>query len=280
MVDYLALARKRVIRPGEQESYRRIFVYARNKKGKTRFALSAGVDNTLVMDPEGGTATMHHLKPYVWPIEKWKDMDECYKALKTGKLTPNHFKQGESSTPFSWVSVDGLTRMNNYALGFVMKKQEEINLDRQPGFVQQRDYGKSGELMKNMMQQFHTLPMNICYTAQERMEAGGGGGFDDDEDSESTDYTIVPDLPKGVRAQINAIVEVIGRLYTVRLDVKGQPDPVVERRLQIGIHPQYDTGYRSDFILPDRLEKPTLPDLVALMTSGKQGEASKAKKKK
>ena len=266
--DYLALAKKRAHRPSDVVGHRKILVYSRNKKGKTRFSTSAGIDETLVIDPEHGTDLMKHLDPFVWPVEKWEDIQEVYGALRTGKLSPNHIKQGESSTPFTWVSVDGLTRMNNMALKYVMKVQEQRDLDRQPGFVQQRDYGKSGEMMKQLLTNFQTMHLNVCYTAQEKMITGAGG-FDDDEDSgEDPEAYFVPDLPNAVRGAVNSLVEVIGRLYTVRLTKKDGVTEYMQRRLQIGLHEKYDTGFRSDFRLPDVVKVPTLPKLVALMIEG------------
>lgn len=263
--DYLALARTRGTTPSRKKSFRKIFTYARNKKGKTRLGLSVGRDNMLVLDPENGTDLMKTLDPFVWPITKWEDMQEAYGALRTGKLSPNHLVQGESSTPFTWVSPDGLTRMNNMALKFVMKVEEERNLDRQPGFVDRRDYGKSGELMKQMILNFQSLPMNVYYTAQEKM-ISDGNSFDDDDDAEQSAAYYVPDLPDAVRGMMNSQAEVIGRLYVVTIE--GKTGPVKQRRLQIGLHEKYDTGFRSDFTLPDVLKRPTLPKLVALMETG------------
>jgi hypothetical protein len=265
--DYLAIAKKKVHRPADVTTFRRIFVYARNKKGKSRLGLSAGIDETLVLDPEDGTTSMKQLNPFVWPIEKWEDLQDAYGALRTGKLSPNHIKQGESSTPFSWVSVDGLTRMNNMALKFVMKVQEEKDLDRQPGFVQQRDYGKSGEMMKQLLLNFHTLKMNVYYTSQEKM-ISTDTPFDDDEDAAESEAFYVPDLPNAVRGAVNSLAEVIGRLYTVEQTKKDGTTKYVQRRLQIGLHERYDTGFRSDFVLPPVVKQPTLPKLVALMIQG------------
>jgi AAA domain len=263
--DYLALARTKAHVPSKKVSYRKIFVYSRNKKGKTRLALTAGRDNILIIDPERGTDLMTKLDPFVWPVDKWQDLQEVYGALRTGKLTPNHIIQGESSTPFSWVSVDGLTRMNNMALKYVMKVEEERNLDRQPGFVDRRDYGKSGELMKQMILNYQSLKMNVLYTSQEKMLTDGNS-FDDDEDAEEADAYYVPDLPNAVRSMMNSQAEVIARLYVVKVD--GRSGPVNQRRLQIGLHEKYDTGFRSDFTLPDTMIRPTLPKLVALMETG------------
>lgn len=266
--DYMKLARDAVVRPQDSDGFRRILAYGRNKKGKTYFSVSAGIEQTLVLDPEGGTDPMKRLNPYVWPIRKWEDIDTAYHALRTGRLSPKALGKGESTEPFTWVSVDGLTKMNNMALRFVMSKAEEANLDRKPGMVDRRDYGKSGELMKGMLLNFNNLRMGVVYTAQERMMTADAG--DSDEDDESTFF--VPDLPAAVRSSVNAIVDVIGRLYVVKAEfkIKGSEETIErnQRRLYIGLNPRYDTGFRSDYDLPDYVKSPTIPKLVKLMEEG------------
>lgn len=247
--DYNAIARKRISRPAEIKSFPRFLIYARNKKGKTTFGISAGVDKTLVLDPEAGTREMKSKNPHVWAIDRWEDIDDAYNFLRYG----DH--------PYQWVCVDGLTKLSNMSLKYVMKLQEERSLDRIPGMVQQRDYGKSGELMKDMLVKFHGLPMGVIFTAQERQEEP----FDseEDEDAETAPSAYVPDMPKGVRGSANSIVDVIGRLYVVRND-----DGKAERRLWIGDSIKYDTGYRSDYVMPDMVRQPTIPKLVRLMRTG------------
>ena len=260
--DYAAIAAKRMFRPAERERMPRFLIYSRNKKGKTTFARSASA-KTLILDPEQGTSEMKNSNPHVWPIEKWEDIDEAYQYLRHINECP--FKgcpQGEKHA-FDWVAPDGLTKMNNMALKYVMRLAEERSLDRIPGMVQQRDYGKSGELMKDLLVNFHNLPMGVIFTGQERqMEA-----FDseEDEDYEDNSAWYVPDLPKGVRGAANAIVDVIGRLYVIK--TQDEP-PKKQRRLWLGESAMYDTGYRSDFVLPDTIPNPTIPKLVHLMRTG------------
>lgn len=248
--DYQKIARARIVRPATIVRAPRLLVYARNKKGKSTFGLSAGVDITLVLDPEHGTDEMKSKNPHVWHIERWEDIDDAYEYLRSG----DH--------PYKWVNVDGLTKLANMALKYVMKLQEEKSLDRIPGMVQQRDYGKSGELMKEMLTKFHNLPIGIIFTAQERQEEA----FDSEEDSdvESSDVAYLADLPKGVRGYVNSIVDVIGRLYVVKND-----DDKAERRLWISDSTiKYDTGARSDYPMPDYLRNPTIPKLVRLIRTG------------
>lgn len=267
--DYLAIAKRRVTRPSKLESYRRFLIYGRNKKGKSRFGLSGGVEQTLVLDPEHGTDTMKALDPYVWHVTRWEEVQEAWGALRTGELSPALLGLGKSTTPFRILSVDGTTRMNNMALRYVGRQAELKDLDRIPGMVDRRDYNKSGELMKQMMLNFHTLPMHVVYTAQERAITVENEDITDELNAEKAYY--VADLPAGVRGTINSIVEVIGRLYVHRITVKlkgGGTAERMQRRLWIGLHEQYDTGFRSDFVLPDFIKNPTLPQLTSLMLAG------------
>lgn len=249
--DYAAIAAKRIIKPSQEKRFPKLLIYARNKKGKTTFGLSAGVEKTLVLDPERGTAEMRTKDPNVWPIERWEDLDDAYNYLRY------------SDHPYQWVAVDGLTKFNNMALKYVMKLQEEKSLDRIPGLVQQRDYGKAGELMKDLLTRFHALPIGVVFTAQERMDSALDS--EEDEDIEDNSAVFIPDLPKGVRGAANSIVDVIGRLYVVKTE-----DGKRERRLWIAESVKYDTGYRSDFELPEYVKNPTIPKLVRLIRTGKE----------
>lgn len=254
--DYAAVAAQRIIRPADEKRFPKLLIYARNKKGKTTFGLSAGVDQTLVLDPERGTAEMRTKNPHVWPIERWEDLDEAFNYLRY------------TDHPYKWVNVDGLTKIHNMSLKYVMKLQEEKSLDRIPGLVQQRDYGKAGELTKELLTRFHALPMGVIFTAQERMDAAVEGMEEDDE-VEEQGAVFIPDLPKGVRGAANSIVDVIGRLYVVKND-----EGKAERRLWIGESLKYDTGYRSDFTLPDYIRNPTVPKLVRLIRTGAETAAA------
>src|SRR3546814_18847859 len=93
-----------------------------------------------------------------------------------------------------------------------------------------------------MMCNVQALGVGVIYTAQERMQAVENTA-EEDEEAEESDIMFVPDVSKGARSAINAMVDVIGRLYTVRVTktVKlrsgGTKDKeVVQRRLWLGVH--------------------------------------------
>jgi hypothetical protein len=258
--DYQAIAAARIRKPSEAKAKPpRILIYSRNKKGKTTFCASA--PNVLIVDPEDGTKHQKKRDPNVWPITDWAEMDDIYNYLRLG------------GHGYEWVALDPTTRIHGFSLKFVMGMAQERSLDTKPVLVQKQHYGQAGELTKELLWKFHQLPMGVIYTAQERQIEGSSG--DEDEDSEEMPAMYVPDLPKGARAAVNSIVDVIGRLYTVKTEVKVKTSSgirdkeVIQRRLWLSPSPQYDTGYRSDFVLPDYVKNPTVPRLVELMANGK-----------
>ncbi len=265
--DYAAIADRHIFFPSQQEFLPKILIYAGNKKGKTTFVTSVGRNNVIVADPEHGTNRMKTKDPHVWSISNWADVDDFYEFCRAGLPCP----RCKPVHHFTWASLDGMTRICNMALRHVMKMQEERSLDRIPGIVDRRDYFKSGELVKEMLTKFHNLNMGVIYTAQERQVEGGGFDDEGDEDIENAAAMFVPDLPKGARGMINSLVDVIGRLYVVRVDVKGTPK--AQRRLWVGESTQTDTGYRSEYTLPNYIKYPTVPKLIRLMETGsvKQG---------
>lgn len=251
--NYAAIAAAKITRPSQVKRMPKFLIYGRNKKGKTTFCETAGQGKILIVDPEHGTTEMKEKDPHIWPVDKWEDLDDLYGYLRSG----DH--------PYEWVALDGLTRISNMALNYVMRIQEEKSLDRIPGLVQQRDYGKSGELMRAMLTNFHNLPMGVIYTAQERQQETVDS--EEDEDAEGGASMYVPDLPKGVRGMVNSLVDVIGRIYVVKVEDR-EGNPVAQRRLWLGESVKYDTGYRSDYTLPDYIKTPTVPKLVRAIRTG------------
>lgn len=260
--DYDKIAKARIVRPRDRKRMPKILVYSRNKKGKSSFALTA--HNVLMIDPELGTDEMQTSNPHVWHVSKWEEFADIYGFARSGAKCPHC--TGDDEHYFEWLAVDGLTKIHKYALNFVMRVEEAKSLDRQPGFVQQRDYGKANEILRELMNQFHTLPLGIVYTAQERMLVEGEFA-DEDEEVENPSCQFVPDLPKGIRSESNGIVDIIGRLYIVTIeDDNGEKRK--QRRLWIGPSDSFDTGARSDYVLPEYLKDPTIPRLVRLVRTG------------
>lgn len=272
--NYTAIASQKIRKAGESKRKPRFLVYGRNKKGKTRFCATA--PDVLILDPEDGTREETKIDPDIWPIDTWDDIHEVYGFLKSGGKSP------KTGRPYQWVALDGMTKIANIALRWVQNQEEERSLDRKPNQVTQNDYGRSGEMVKGILTNFHSLRnVGIILTAQERMIEVTEMDDIGDEDATPASFMFVPDLPKGARSAVNQMVDVIGRIYTVRGEFekkfkKRGTDEVItktvegiQRRLWIAPHDTYDTGYRSSFILPDFIKEPTVSGLMSTMRQGK-----------
>lgn len=274
--NYAQIAKAKISRPGQSERMPRFLVYGRNKKGKTRFCATA--PDVLICDPEDGTVEEKKLNPDVWHVTQWADLDEIYQFLKAGGISPTTGK------PYKWVALDGMTKMLSMAIDFVSKQQAERDLTRQPNQVDQRTYGQANRMIESMLHNFHSLrSIGIILTAQERIvDVENMEDLGDDDDAAPASYQYVPDLTKGARSPLNQVVDLIGRIYVVRGDftvkrrvrrgekvVTIDAETHIQRRLFVGPHDMYDTGYRSGYELPDFIKEPTVASVTAALRQGK-----------
>jgi hypothetical protein len=275
--DYTAIAKRKIYVPSDTDlidgtRMPRILIYGRNKKGKTRFSTTA--PNVLILDPEDGTKQEVKRAPNVWPVGSWDDIHEA-----AGFMRSRHAKSPITGKPYEWCSWDGCTRIYDVAMGFVKKRAMERDLTRQPDHTEQRDFGNANSMMKEAAHQFHSIKhVGLIFTVQERMREIKNVEDLDDEDAAPATYMYLPDLPNGARSALNAMVDVIGRMYVVRGDFTRrvrQGGEIVEvpstkdYRMWIGPHDMYDTGYRSEFDLPDYLRNPTVKSVMAAIRQGK-----------
>lgn len=251
--DYEAIAKRKITSPSKMKRRRAILVFGRHKSGKTLFGLTA--PKVLVLDPEHGTDPYVKRDPHVWHMAEWQDADEYYHFLKLGKHD------------YEWAFLDGLTRIHKMAMNFAKNQREERSVEQKPTKRTQSDYGVAGDLMLQLVLNLHSLGMGLIMSAQERMIQISDDGADEDEDSEGSTFRTAY-LPQGIRGEINALVDVIGRLYVVKTTVRRKVgNEVVEkevnqRRLWIGYHPNLDTGARSELEVPDFIKRPTVEGVV------------------
>jgi hypothetical protein len=236
----------------------------------------------LILDPEDGTREEKRLDPDTWPITQWQDLEDAYGAVKSGIKLP------KSGQPIEWVALDGMTKFLSMALDFVSAQQAERDLTRKPGMIDQKTYGQANKMIEGLLYNFHSIRnVGLILTAQERMvEIENMEDLGEDSEATPASYMYVPDLSAGARAPLNQIVDVIGRIYVVRGDferkvrVRGADGKArvktvmskAERRLWIGPHEMYDTGYRSGYTLPDFIKSPTIASLTTAMREGKVTE--------
>lgn len=275
--DYAAIAKRRISTPTRRERMPRLFVYGRNKKGKTRFCTTA--PDVLILDPEDGTEKEKRRDPDTWPVDAWEDLVDA-----AGFLKSRANKSPITGRPYKWVAWDGATRIGQIAVNFIRSQEATRDLSRKPTDVKIQDYGRANKMIEEAVHQFHALrDIGLIFTAQERMvEIANMEDMDGDDDASPAGYMYVPDLSKGARAPFNQVCDVIGRMYVVRGDftatkrvrtskgvVEREVSTTTQRRLWVGPHEMYDTGFRSDYDLPDFIGNPTVTGLVTAIHTGK-----------
>jgi uncharacterized membrane protein (UPF0127 family) len=251
-------------------------VYAKNKKGKTRFCTTA--PDVLILDPEDGTAREKRRDPDTWPVDTWEDLVDA-----AGFLKSRSNKSPITGKPYRWCAWDGATRIGQIAVNFIRSQEAIRDLSRKPSDIKIQDYGRANKMIEEAVHQFHALrDIGLIFTAQERMvEIANMEDLADDTEATPAGYMYVADLSKGARTPFNQVCDVIGRLYVVRGEftrtrnvrrggvVQAVEVPsTTERRLFVGVHDMYDTGCRTDYDLPDYFANPTVPALVSAMREG------------
>ncbi len=255
--NYESIAKNKIRKPRQRPLS--FLIYARNKKGKTHFCTTA--PNVLILDPEEGTDGLVTSGPDVYPIEHWTDLNEAYQFLKYSKHS------------YEYVAFDGMSRFANMALRFAKagsKAAGDARMDAAPAQSRIQDYGAAGELMKGMLYNFHSLDIGKIYTAQERSILAEEIDADEDAPTPGKDeHIFVPDLPAGTKSAVNAIVDVIGRAYTIRKDhPQDLSKKVTSYRLWLAPTHNYDTGFRSEYRLPDYVINPSVDKLTTLIRTG------------
>lgn len=247
---------KRIVGVDEANPHVKVLVYGRNGKGKTRFAASA--PNCLILDiNEKGTLSARSFKGVkVFPVDNWYDIPAVYWYLKKG----DH--------PFESVAIDTLTGMQTLAMEQVLYEGYERDPNRDPKVPTKRDWGTTATMMKEQINNFRNLPMNVIFTAQERIIGGG-----DEEDDEPR--LVTADLPAGSRGTALGAVQVIGRAYKKEVvTTKGKrrkKSGKWEFRLFVGDHEEMDTKDRTGS-LGKVLRSPSVPKIIKAVTVQEEDE--------
>jgi hypothetical protein len=217
-------------------------VYGPNGSGKTRFAGSA--PKVLLADvAEEGDRSIKKMKgARVAPINNWNNIGTLYWYLKSGKH------------PFESVAIDTITAMHEMAMDFVLGEAEERDLTRVRAMPQQKDWNRSGQLVKGMAIAFRNLPMHVIFTAQERV-------IRDKDTEEVIDITV--DLPAGARGTVMGCVGILGRMVPKEIRIKSEGKVRKEwvDNLITAKHEVMKTKDRTNG-LPSVLKRPVMGDII------------------
>ena len=236
-----------------------MLLYGRSGTGKTTIIGSAPKPLLILDIRERGTNSIRTREDtFVLPINNWKDLEEAYWYLVSGKRK------------FASLAMDTVTQLQDYALAEVRGSTD--------GLVSRKSWGEASALLKTWIMLFRDLPMNVIFTAQDRKTKG-----QEDEEDGDDDNSIMPEIGPYVMPSVakilNAAVDVIGMTY-VRETTKiikplkkgGKPTEkkTTEYCLRVGPHPIFLTKFRTPVEegqvsnIPSVLVSPTFAELLEL----------------
>lgn len=239
----IARIKKRIVPVSEAEEHVKLLLYGRNGQGKTRIACTAPKPLVLDCNEKGTKSVRKYPDVEVLHCKKWADVVFAYWMLREG----DH--------PYESVVVDTLTGMQGLCIKQILKEAEDRDPTKDPKVMNQREWGKLAELMKEQLLNFRNLPLHVVFTAQQRII--------DDPDTEARE--IVPDLSPGGRGPATACVEIIGHVY--QKEVRGvskrtkREVSTWETRLLVGPHEEYITKDRTG-ALPRIMRNPTVLQMI------------------
>lgn len=239
----IAAVEKRIVPVEEAEPHVKILVYGRHGSGKTRFAATA--PNCLIVDiNEHGTRSARHSGAKVFPVKRWEDLTHVYWYLRAGQHE------------YESVALDTITACQHLCMAHVLGEAEDRDPNREPNMPDRRAWGKLSELMKPLLLNYRNLPLNVIFTAQERIVG--------DEDSGEAQVHC-PDLSPGSRGTAMGAVDIIGRMYQKemrKVDRKSKKEVSVwESRMLVGPHEEFETKDRTG-VLGRVVRQPTVPHVI------------------
>lgn len=233
----------KIRRAAELKGHTRSLIYGRSGSGKTRLVASA--PNVLLVDiNEKGTASVRRdYNPNVYEVDLWTDLTDLYWYLASGNHT------------YKTVGLDGVTSMQNLCMKFVLGDEASRDASRDPDMPSRQVWGKVGELMKTQITNYRNLPMNVVFTALQRVRFSEG-----EEEDDAT--MITPACSPSIAGHLEAAVDIIGYLTTRRVKLKSKNEEkkteyVTRRRLVLGSSERHLTKERYG-VLGDYVDSPNL----------------------
>lgn len=234
---------ERIRKPRADLSRLSICIYARGGVGKTTLLGTMPGKGLLIDIPqiEGGDSVLADRENImVAPTVTWDELDDIYKYLAKG------------GHDYRWVAIDTITAAQELAKRKAIKERE---LSADPHTVSLQEWGKIGELMRELFYRFRLLPINTILLAQERSPRDREG---------ARDYH-----PAVSPLSLEALMppqHLVGRLYVWQKEDEAG-NVVWERRLRTAPHEMYLTKVRNvkGRELPPVVREPHLGRILAYM---------------
>jgi hypothetical protein len=193
---------------GERTDFVKMLVYGVPGVGKTYLAGTAddveAMRPVLFIDIEGGTKTIKQLHPNIDVIRVRDQFDEKGKMIKTSwEKLQDVYEELRRGVTYKTIVVDSLTEAQKMAMYSVMMRTVQNDPSRDPDIPAQRDWGKSGEMVRRMVRAFRDLDAHVIFTALEASV----------KDAKDGSVTITPSLPGKLAFEISAFLDEVLYLY-------------------------------------------------------------------
>lgn len=228
--------------PSEIAEFIKILPYGDPGAGKTWFAGTAGdsplTGPILFLDIEGGVLTLRRMKGVeVVPARSMKVVQDTINELYND--TTGYYKT---------FCIDSITELQKLDMKEIMTAAFKRNPDKVDIDVPSvREWGKSGNHMREILRAAKDLPMHVIVTALEAHET--------DDQTGITKY--YPSIPGKLRGEIPGFFDIVGRLEA---KVKPGNSGEIIRVLQTAKTVKVIAKDRTNS-LPALIEDPTIPKM-------------------
>ena len=159
------MAKPKEIGPLGSSANIRFLLAATSGWGKTVFSGTAPKALFLTTDPEGTlSARKFGSKAEEWRISDWDGVNKAYRWMRD-----------EGCGEYEWLIVDNITEMQIFALEDAVRLSREKDKTRDEFVPALKDYQRSQIAFVQMVKRFHSLPINIIWTAHTKVREDADG---------------------------------------------------------------------------------------------------------
>jgi hypothetical protein len=153
---------KQVRSLGVSDKFIRSLIVAAPGFGKTVLAGTAPNALFITTDPEGTlSAWAFGSEAQEWEIKDWSEIMQAYTYLRDG---------GIEEMGLDWILIDNASEAQNFGMVETMTKARLTNSKLDEFVPSQADYQRSQNMMLKMVKQFNDLPVNVLWTAWQKIE--------------------------------------------------------------------------------------------------------------
>lgn len=153
------------IGPLGSAAYIRMMLASASGWGKTVFGGTAQKALFLTTDPEGTmSAKIFGSTAKEWMIADWPDFSDAYRYMRD-----------EGCDVYDWLIIDNATEAQVFSLEDAVRIAKEKDKSRDDFVPARNDYLRSQIAFIQMVKQFHSLPINILWTAHTKIREDADG---------------------------------------------------------------------------------------------------------